>query len=169
MSRRVLVIEDYVDSAASLKDVLELFGHEVRNAYDGPTGISVARRFVPDVVLCDIGLPGMTGYDVARKLRSEASLRNTVLVALTGYTLPQERERAAEAGFTHHLAKPMDLSDLERALEDDRADPAPCSRGAAGGVHGACRCGQGEGEEDEQEATFDAAAPLPPRKNASCQ
>ncbi len=114
--RRVLVIEDNVDAADSLKEVLELLGHEVQVAFDGRSGLVAAREFRPDVVLCDIGLPEMDGYEVARQLRAHDAHRDVVLVALTGYALPEDRQRVAEAGFTHHVAKPPSLEALERVL-----------------------------------------------------
>jgi two-component system CheB/CheR fusion protein len=114
--RRVLVIEDNIDAAETLQEVLGLGGHEVRVAYDGSRGIAVARQFQPEVVFCDIGLPGVDGYEVARALRATEGLRDTLLVALTGYALPEDKQRATEAGFTHHLTKPPSLEVLERLL-----------------------------------------------------
>ena len=114
---RVLVIEDNVDAAESLRVVLELSGHTVAVAYTGPTGIETARSFHPEVVLCDIGLPdGMDGYAVARALRAEPGLSRCQLVALTGYGRSQDRLRAREAGFDRHIVKPVDVSDLDRVL-----------------------------------------------------
>jgi len=114
--RRVLVIENNVDAAESLREVLELDGHEVVVAYDGPGGIAKAREFRPDVVLCDIGLPGMDGYQVARAFRSDEALRENYLVALSGYALPEDLQRAQDAGFDRHLAKPPSLEKLESVL-----------------------------------------------------
>lgn len=114
---RVLVIEDSADTAASLRDLLELDGHEVRVAFDGPSGLNEAITFRPDVILCDIGLPGMSGYDVARAIRSDETLKCARLVALTGYALPEDQARARDAGFTDHLAKPPDFEELERIIE----------------------------------------------------
>jgi signal transduction histidine kinase/DNA-binding response OmpR family regulator len=113
--RRVLIIEDNADAADSLGEALE-FEHEVVVAYNGPDGISLARQFHPDVVLCDIGLPGMDGYDVARAFRADDELRSTRLVALTGYTLPSDRRRAEAAGFDEHCSKPPELARLEHML-----------------------------------------------------
>lgn len=118
--RKILVIEDNVDAADSLKEVLELSGHDVQVAYNGPEGITKAREFRPDVVLSDIGLPGMDGYQVARAFRADAALRRMFLVALTGYASPEDSQRATEAGFQRHLAKPLSL----QALEDLLAEPA---------------------------------------------
>lgn len=114
--RRVLIIEDNVDAADSLKDVLELMGHEVAVAYDGASGIATAREFRPEILLCDIGLPEIDGFEVARRFRADPALQNVVLVALTGYALPEDRQRATEAGYAHHVAKPPSLEVLERLL-----------------------------------------------------
>jgi PAS domain S-box-containing protein len=110
--RRVLVIEDNVDSARTLADVLEVEGHEVTLARDGTTGIALARKLRPEVVICDIGLPDVDGYEVARTLRADPSLRSITLIALSGYAQPEDRERARDAGFEAHLPKPAPLDDL---------------------------------------------------------
>jgi len=120
--RRVLVIEDNHDAADSLRELLEFEHQDVAVAYDGPEGIAKARSFRPDVVLCDIGLPGMNGYDVARAFRADAALGGAFLVALTGYALSEDLEQAAAAGFDQHLVKPPDLEKLERVLN---GVPAP--------------------------------------------
>ncbi|MGC4118668.1 MAG: ATP-binding protein [Myxococcales bacterium] len=115
--RRVLIVEDNRDAAESLREAVELMGHEVAVAHDGAEGLAAARAFSPDVVLCDVGLPGMSGYEVARRLRADRRLRRLpLLVAVTGYALPEDQQRAAEAGFMHHLAKPPSLDALERLL-----------------------------------------------------
>jgi two-component system CheB/CheR fusion protein len=116
-ARRVLVIEDNVDAADSLGEALELNDHEVEVAYTGPEGLLKARQFKPDVVLCDIGLPGMDGYEVARAFRSDEVLKGIFLVALSGYALPEDLERSASAGFHRHIAKPPSLEGLEALLE----------------------------------------------------
>ena len=85
-------------------------------AYNGPAGIARAREFRPDVVLCDIGLPGMNGYEVARAFRADGALSRTCLVALSGYALPEDLQRAVEAGFERHLAKPPSFDKLEELL-----------------------------------------------------
>jgi CheY-like chemotaxis protein len=115
---RVLVIEDNVDAAETLKDVLELNDHQVALAFAGAAGVEKARLFRPDIVLCDIGLPGMDGYAVARALREDPALRRVGLVALTGYAMSQDRERAKSAGFDRHLPKPPDLFALERIITE---------------------------------------------------
>jgi len=110
--RRILVIEDSDDAAETLRDVLELAGHQVDLAPDGAAGIEMVRRGRPDVVLCDIGLPGMSGYDVARALRAAPLHYGGRLVALTGYASPEDERRAAEAGFDQHVAKPASIDQL---------------------------------------------------------
>jgi CheY-like chemotaxis protein len=116
--RRVLVVEDNADSAVTLAELLSLRGHEVGIAEDGPRALAEARRLKPDVVVCDVGLPGqMDGYAVARAIRADASLGPTVLLALSGYTTMEHRKRALEAGFDAHLAKPADLEELYRLIE----------------------------------------------------
>jgi two-component system CheB/CheR fusion protein len=114
--RRVLVIEDNLDAANSLRAVLELLGHRVETASDGRLGLSCAREFRPEVVFCDIGLPEMDGYAVARALRDEVQLRDAVLVAMTGYAQLEDKRRATEAGFHEHLAKPPSIERLEEVL-----------------------------------------------------
>jgi two-component system CheB/CheR fusion protein len=126
--RRVLVIEDDVDGAESLQLALQLEGHEVFVAHDGPTGLERARELRPEVVLCDIGLPGMDGYMVARALRRERGLRDTFLVALTGYALPEDLRRAADAGFDVHLTKPATIEAVQELM--GRVPPRPASAGA---------------------------------------
>jgi len=113
---RVLVVEDNVDSAEALQELLRLWGHEAQLAYDGRTGLAVAAGFAPDVVLLDIGLPGMDGYEVAEELRRRESATRTLLVALTGFGRREDRERAWQAGIDHHFTKPVDLSTLRDLL-----------------------------------------------------
>jgi CheY-like chemotaxis protein len=117
--RRCLVIEDNPDSAESMGLLLELSGHEVEIAHDGRQGLEAARRFLPDVVLCDIGLPGgMDGYEVARQMRQDPGLSGARLIALTGYGQEEDQRRARKAGFDVHLTKPADPATLERLLAD---------------------------------------------------
>lgn len=106
------------DAAESLRAVLELYGHTVTVARSGPEGIEVARTFRPDIVLCDVGLPGMNGYDVARAIRADPALSKLPLIALTGYATPEDVSRAREAGFDLHLAKPLDVEVLARLIAD---------------------------------------------------
>ncbi len=114
--RRVLIIEDNLDAAESLREALQLGGHVVATARGGREGLALARTFHPEVVLCDIGLPAMDGFSVARAFRSDERLEGAFLVALTGYALPEDLQRAAEAGFQHHLAKPPSIEKLEELL-----------------------------------------------------
>jgi len=123
--RRILIIEDHADAAECLQTLLELGGHDVRVAFNGQDGLRAARAFMPDVVLCDIGLPGMDGFDVARAFRADPSLGGIVLVALSGYALQEDVQRAMEAGFHRHLAKPADPKTVERML----AELAPTTLG----------------------------------------
>jgi PAS domain S-box-containing protein len=116
--RRVLIIEDNVDAADSLRDILAFDEHEVEVAYNGPQGIAKAQEFRPDVVFCDIGLPSMDGYEVARAFRADDALRGAFLVALSGYAMPEDLERASAAGFKRHLAKPPSLEKLGEILNE---------------------------------------------------
>jgi CheY-like chemotaxis protein len=111
----VLVVDDNKDAAESLAELVELFGHSVEVAHDGPRAIALARENPPDVILCDIGLPGMSGYEIARTLRADPS-SSFELVAVSGYAQPEDLRRAAEAGFDRHLAKPPDPEEIERLL-----------------------------------------------------
>jgi CheY-like chemotaxis protein len=113
---RVVVVEDNRDAADSLRLLLQLLGHQVAVAYTGPEGVDVAVAQRPDVVVCDIGLPGFDGYEVARRLRQQPNLEKTLLVALTGYGQDDDRRRSEEAGFDQHLVKPADPQELERLL-----------------------------------------------------
>jgi two-component system CheB/CheR fusion protein len=115
-----LVIEDNVDAAESLRQVLEINGHEVEVAHSGPAGIEKARSFGPEVVLCDIGLPEMDGYEVAQAMRGDSALGRIKLIALTGYAGPEDVARAREAGFDAHLAKPASAAALAQALRARR-------------------------------------------------
>jgi PAS domain S-box-containing protein len=115
--RRVMVVDDNQDAAQSLRELLELQGHQVvAVAHDGADALEEARRAGPEVVLCDIGLPGMDGYQVAQAFRADPALRATRLVALSGYAQPEDLRRASQAGFDAHLAKPADLDRLEQLL-----------------------------------------------------
>ena len=119
--RRVLIIEDNIDAADSLREVLAFGDHVVEVAYNGPEGLARAREFKPEVVLCDIGLPGMDGFEVARAFRADDALKGVFLVALSGYALPEDLQRAREAGFDRHLAKPPSLEKVEEALASRRS------------------------------------------------
>ncbi|HEX4794434.1 MAG TPA: response regulator [Humisphaera sp.] len=116
-SWRVLVIEDNLDAAKTLGALLRLYGHKSQIAHCGSQGLEAAREFRPEVVLCDIGLPGdMDGYDVARAIRGEADLQSMYLVAITGYGQEDDVQRARNAGFNLHMTKPVDPNRLENLL-----------------------------------------------------
>jgi PAS domain S-box-containing protein len=114
---RVLVVDDNVDAEQSVSLLMRLEGHEVRAAHDGLEAVQEAAAFRPHVVLLDIGLPGMTGYEVARRLREMPQARDAVLVAVTGYGQSEDRRQALDAGFQHHLVKPVDPSALIQLIE----------------------------------------------------
>lgn len=115
-SLRVLVVDDNVDAAESLGMLLKALGHEIELAYDGPTSLQVAARFRPDVILLDLGLPGIDGYEVARQLSRHPVLNRVVLVALTGYGQDSDRKRSLELGFNFHLVKPADFDTVKQIL-----------------------------------------------------
>ena len=115
-ARRILVVDDNEDSAESLTILLSLAGHKTHTAYDGLEAIEAAATFRPDVILLDIGLPRLNGYEVARKIREQPWGQAVVLVALTGWGQEEDRRRSREAGFNHHLTKPVDPLALTRLL-----------------------------------------------------
>ena len=113
---RVLVIEDNLDAAQTLKVALELHGHDVAVAYDGASGLDAARAWAPEVIISDIGLPKLDGYAVAEAVRQDQQLRSVCLVAITGYAALDDVERSLSAGFDYHLSKPADLLRVQRIL-----------------------------------------------------
>ena len=115
-SRRVLIVDDNEDAANSLALILKLGGHETASVYSAVDALARAPAFRPDVVLLDIGLPGMDGYEVAQKMRELPGLRDIRLVAVTGYGRSDDRIRARDAGFDDHLTKPVEYAVLERTL-----------------------------------------------------
>jgi signal transduction histidine kinase/DNA-binding response OmpR family regulator len=114
--RRILVVDDNEDGLETLAILLELSGHAVQTAADGPSALAAAETFRPDVVLLDIGLPGMDGYEVARRLRANPVFRQTRLIALTGWGQDNDRQQSRDAGFDLHLVKPIDPAELRRVL-----------------------------------------------------
>jgi PAS domain S-box-containing protein len=118
--RRVLVVDDNRDAAESLKMLLETLGCKVRAAFSGMEAISAVPAFRPEVILLDIGMPDLSGYEVAQQLRARPDCRGVMLIALTGWGQPQDRQRAAEAGFDHHLTKPVDPSVLTMLIRVER-------------------------------------------------
>jgi CheY-like chemotaxis protein len=114
----VLVVEDNRDGAEMLRILLQLDGHEVAMAYNGPAAVETARQFRPDVVLCDLGLPGMDGYAVARALRQDPATAGAYLIVLSGYGQEEVLRKSREAGFDLHLTKPVDPILLQQRLRD---------------------------------------------------
>lgn len=119
-SLRILVIEDNADAAESLQRLLAALGHSVSVAASGPEGVEAARTLRPELILCDVGLPGMDGYAVARALRNAPETRDTRLIALTGYGQDEDRKMAIDAGFDLHLTKPVDPARLFAELHRTR-------------------------------------------------
>jgi PAS domain S-box-containing protein len=124
--RRILVVDDDADARDSLTVLLDLMGHDVRTAKDGQTAIEMAIEFHPEVVLLDIGMPGMSGYTVASRMREHAAGRDVVIVAVTSWGQEEDRRRSQEVGIDRHLVKPVDFDELLRVLAD-YLGPAPPS------------------------------------------
>lgn len=120
-SRKILIVDDNRDAASSLAMLLELSGNKTESAFDGLSAIETAARFQPDVILLDIGLPGINGYEVARRMRAEPWGKKLKLVAVTGWGQAEDRERSREAGFDAHLVKPIDHAALMKLLADTSA------------------------------------------------
>jgi PAS domain S-box-containing protein len=116
VAHRILVVDDNVDAANSLASLMTVHGHDVRTAFDGPSGIAIAQDFAPDVAMLDLGMPGMNGYDVARALRS--SLPQCINIAVTGWGHDAAKRQSKEAGFDYHLVKPVSESDLVKLLSE---------------------------------------------------
>ena len=129
--RRVLIIEDNRDAADTLCEVLDLLNHRASVAYSGDEGLEKVRTHRPDVVLCDIGLPGMSGHEVARAIRADSTLAGTTLIALSGYAAPEDLAQSQESGFDYHLAKPPSIEAIEHVLaEAQRRSGEPHGREA---------------------------------------
>lgn len=118
---RVMLIEDNEDTAELLQSLLESLGYESAISLDGEHALDIAQRFAPDVVLCDVGLPGVSGYDVARAFRGDGALRNVYMVAVTGYGRPEDVEEARAAGFDAHKTKPIDSVAIQELVLAARA------------------------------------------------
>jgi CheY-like chemotaxis protein len=114
--RRILIVDDNVDSADSLAMLLQLSGHEAHTAYDGLQALETAQRLQPDVMLLDLGLPGLDGCEVCRRVRQQPWARRTLLVAVTGWGQAADRQRSQDAGFDVHLVKPVDVPALEQII-----------------------------------------------------
>ena len=117
---RVLVVDDYPDSAETACALLAMLGHDCRFATSGAKALEEAAQFLPDVAILDIGLPVMDGYELAERIRAQLGDAAPELVALTGYGQPSDRDRSARAGFALHLVKPVDLQGLLRYLRGDQ-------------------------------------------------
>jgi CheY-like chemotaxis protein len=115
-SLRVLVVDDNVDVLETMEMLLKESGHDVRTARDGPMALDVVHHFRPNMVLLDIGLSGLDGYEVAKRLRRQPALQKIMLVAMTGYGQESDRRRSQEAGFDHHLVKPVDFKKVAQIL-----------------------------------------------------
>jgi signal transduction histidine kinase/ActR/RegA family two-component response regulator/CHASE3 domain sensor protein len=116
--RRILIVEDNADAGLTLKDAMELDGHEVRLAYDADEALALGAQFAPEVVLCDIGLPTLDGYELARRMRADERYQSAFMIAVTGYAGPDDQRRAAQAGFDRHFGKPPDLDRLRELLAE---------------------------------------------------
>ena len=118
---RILVVDDNRLSAQSTAVALSLMGHELATALDGIEAIELARKFRPEVILMDIGLPEMNGHEIARRIRQQPRGKNILLIAVTGYGQEEDRRRSLEAGFDHHLVKPLNFAELKNKLSELRA------------------------------------------------
>ena len=129
VARRILVVEDNEDGREALVALLEMLGYSVQGAADGPSALQIATRFLPDIVLLDLGLPGMDGYAVARALQTDPRHADAVIVALTGWGAERDRALTRQAGFHHHLTKPVDPRVLEAFLEQVGAEQVRVASG----------------------------------------
>ena len=114
--RRILIVDDSRDGGESLAMLLRVLGADVALAHSGRQALECVNTFRPDVVLLDIGMPGMDGYEVARRIRANPANRRMQLIALTGWGQDEDRQRSAAAGFNHHLVKPADVDQLRQLL-----------------------------------------------------
>ncbi len=117
-ARKILVVDDNVDAADTLEALLGMDGFDVKAVYDGVAAVEAAERIQPDVIVMDIGMPGMDGYDAARMIRQQEGGKNMTLIALTGWGQTADRNRAGQAGFDHHLVKPVDYDQLMKCLQE---------------------------------------------------
>jgi PAS domain S-box-containing protein len=121
--QRILIVDDNRDAADSLQALLGLLGAQVEVANDGPSALDAVSRVQPAAILLDIGLPGMSGYEVARQIRDNTAIAQPVIIALTGWGQPDARRQSRDAGFDHHLIKPLDLAALQKILDSLKTDP----------------------------------------------
>jgi two-component system CheB/CheR fusion protein len=143
---RILVAEDYKDSAESMARLLGLFGHEVLVVYDGPQTISAALSWGPEFILLDLGLPTLDGFDVATKLRQEPSCRDTIIIAVTGYGRQEDLQRCRAVGIDWHVLKPVAADALESLIA------SYCRRRATGGEQAASPSSGDDGHCAEENA-----------------
>jgi CheY-like chemotaxis protein len=115
-AKRILIVDDNVDSGEMLAELVKTWGHTTRHVLDGAAALEAIARETPDVVVLDIGLPGMDGFEVAERIRALPQGNDVRIVALSGYGRPEDRQKSAAAGFNEHLVKPVDMDKLVRAL-----------------------------------------------------
>jgi CheY-like chemotaxis protein len=115
-SHRILVVDDNIDAATTLATLLKFLGADVQLAHDGPAALTGIEKYRPDVILLDIGMPGMDGFEVAKRIRQQPEFNHVTLIALTGWGQEDDRRRTLEAGFDHHLIKPADIVALQGLL-----------------------------------------------------
>ncbi len=129
--RRVLVVDDSVDTARGMTRFLKISGYDAESVHDGPAALEAVASFHPDAVLLDIGLPGRDGYEIARAIRDGAGGEHVFLIAVSGYAQERDRERATQAGFNHHLVKPVNLDALLALLSESNEEPSGTALRAA--------------------------------------
>lgn len=117
-TRKILVVDDNVDAADTLEALLGMDGFDVKAVYDGVAAVEAAERIRPDIIVMDIGMPGMDGYDAARMIRQQPGGKDMTLIALTGWGQTADKDRAGQAGFDHHLVKPVDYDQLMKCLQE---------------------------------------------------
>ncbi len=122
--RRILIVDDNVDAASSLAMMLKMMGHDVRTSHDGFDGVAAATAYRPDLILLDLGMPRLNGYDACRRIREQPWGKGMVIIALTGWGQEEDRRRSQEAGFNHHLVKPVELASLDKLLAELKSETA---------------------------------------------
>ena len=120
MKKRILVADDYADSVAAMEVICTLAGNDVRTAKDGTEAVAVAEEFRPELILLDIGMPGVDGFDVSEYIRQQPWGANITIVAVTGWPAEKFRERALDAGFDYFLSKPIDTQAFEQLMNEIR-------------------------------------------------
>jgi CheY-like chemotaxis protein len=116
--RRILVVDDNKDSASSLSLMLKIMGNETKSVFDGLAAVEAAGEFLPEIILLDIGLPKLNGYDACRAIREQPWSEGMYIIALTGWGQDEDRRRSAEAGFDHHLVKPVEMAILQKLFAE---------------------------------------------------